>query len=443
MAIASGSTLALFAQPATPPSVGLALHRLPPEYPTPYGSQSIEQIAATLERVHRFLDATTPYRVVDEATGESVVNLTQPISQARPERALFSLVGYEWGVTYSGMMLAAEATGDSRYAEYVARRMSFIREAAPFFQRQGEAAGQNRYPFRSVIRPASLDDSGSIAAAMIKAQRAGLVDGLVPMIDNFLRFIAEKEIRLSDGTLARNRPLPNTLWLDDLYMSVPALAQMGALTGEGRYFDDAVRQVEQFAARMFNTREGLYMHGWVEGMDPHPEFRWARANGWALMAKVELLETLPESHPGHAAVLALFRAHAKGLAARQHGTGYWHQLLDRNDSYLETSATAIYAYCLARGINRGWLDGLAYAPAATLAWNAVSKKVNSEGQIEDVCVGTGMGFDPAFYYYRPVNVYAAHGYGPALLAGAEMILLLRNGQVRIDDSAMMWRPAAE
>lgn len=44
--------------------------------------------------------------------------------------------------------------------------------------------------------------------------------------------------------------------------------------------------------------------------------------------------------------------------------------------------------------------------------------------MEGVCVGTGMAFDPAFYYYRPVNVFAAHGYGPALLAGAEMINLL-------------------
>ena len=52
-----------------------------------------------------------------------------------------------------------------------------------------------------------------------------------------------------------------------------------------------------------------------------------------------------------------------------------------------------------------WTDGI-------LAWNAVSTKVNEKGQVEGTCVGTGMAFDPAFYYYRPVNVFAAHGYGP-------------------------------
>jgi hypothetical protein len=37
-----------------------------------------------------------------------------------------------------------------------------------------------------------------------------------------------------------------------------------------------------------------------------------------------------------------------------------------------------------------------------------------------------MGFEPTFYSYRPTSVFAAHGYGPVLLAGAEMIAF-RNG----------------
>ena len=113
--------------------------------------------------------------------------------------------------------------------------------------------------------------------------------------------------------------------------------------------------------------------------------------------------------------------------------------MDKNDSYLETSATAIYAYCIARGINKGWLDAKAYGPMALLAWNAAATKVNAKGQVEGTCVGTGMGFDPAFYYYRPVNNYAAHGYGPVLLAGAEMYRLLENHPYHINDSAVQFK----
>ena len=136
--------------------------------------------------------------------------------------------------------------------------------------------------------------------------------------------------------------------------------------------------------------------------------------------------------------MGLYREHVRGLAACQSGEGFWHQLLDRNDSYLETSATAIYVYCLAHGINKGWLDALAYGPVAQLGWHAVSTQINAEGQVEGTCVGTGMAFDPAFYYYRPINVYAAHGYGPVIWAGAEMINLLNQQHPKMNDSAIQY-----
>jgi rhamnogalacturonyl hydrolase YesR len=221
-----------------------------------------------------------------------------------------------------------------------------------------------------------------------------------------------------------------------MFMGVPALAQMGKLTGDTKYYDDACKQVLSFAKKMFNKDKGVYMHGWVESMSDHPEFRWARANGWAIMTEVELLEVLPENHPMRPQILQLLRDHAKGLASYQSGNGLWHQLLDRPDSYLETSATAIYTYAFARAINRGWIDAKAYAPMTLLAWNAVTTKINDKGQVEGTCVGTGMAFDPAFYYHRPVSLYAAHGYGPALLAGAEVLTLLKNRKFEINDSSV-------
>ena len=132
----------------------------------------------------------------------------------------------------------------------------------------------------------------------------------------------------------------------------------------------------------------------------------------------------------------MIKKHVKGLASYQDGTGFWHQLLDRNDSYLETSATAIYAYCIAAAVNEGWIDDLAHAPMAILAWNAVATMVNDQGQVEGTCVGTGMAFDPAFYYHRPVNKFAAHGYGPVVAAGAEIIRLLQENEFEINDSSL-------
>ena len=104
-------------------------------------------------------------------------------------------------------------------------------------------------------------------------------------------------------------------------------------------------------------------------------FCWARANGWALLTACELLDVLPEDYPQRPKVMDYFRAHVRGVTALQSGEGFWHQLLDCNDSYLETSATAIYVYCLAHAINKGWIDAIAYGPVAQLGWHAVAGKI--------------------------------------------------------------------
>jgi unsaturated rhamnogalacturonyl hydrolase len=408
------------------------LHLLQPDYPTPYGVPQKDSINKVLNRVYQFLDANTASRVIDEKTKKEVIDFKNSKEKIIFEPGAFRLTSYEWGVTYAGMLLASEATGEKYYADYTNKRLKLLADLAENYKPKNG----NDSPIHSMLEPHALDDAGAICAAFIKAKKSGLKGNTDPLINSLMAFISEKQFRFKDGTLARNRPQDNTLWLDDMFMSVPALAQMGNYTGDVKYYDDAVKQVNQFSQRMFNHEKGIYMHGWVESMSVHPQFHWARANGWAVMSMVELLEVLPKNHPGYAGVLAQLQAHINGLVKYQDGTGFWHQLIDRNDTYLETSATAIYTYAIARAINRGYIDKMTFAPAVLLGWNAVASKVNKKGQVEGTCVGTGMGFDPAFYYYRPINVFAAHGYGPVLLAGSEVLLMLKDSDFVINDSSL-------
>jgi rhamnogalacturonyl hydrolase YesR len=424
------------AAPSRGNDVNTPLHNLAPGYPVPYGVPTADAIKGILDKVLTYLDATTPAQFANRVSGAEVNVRDKADTSIGFKQGDFRLTSYEWGVTYSGMLLAGEVTGDQRYTQYTRQRMEWMAAAVPAFRDLYQRTPSGSNPLRQMIDPHALDDAGAMCAAMIKTLRTGGATVLRPVIDHYIDYISNKEYRLADGTLARNRPQKNTLWLDDLYMSVPALAQMGKLTGDRKYYDDAVRQVLQFSQRMYNKELHLYMHGWVEGMTVHPEFHWARANGWALMAMTELLDVLPENHPGREPVLQQFRDHVAGLARCQTEKGLWHQLLDKNDSYLETSATAIYTYCIARGINKGWIDARAYGPMCLLGWNATTTRVNARGQVEGTCVGTGMAFDPTFYYYRPTNVYAAHGYGPVLLAGAEVIRLLGTHTFDMNDSSV-------
>ena len=427
----------IFAQ-QTPNDATAPLHLLKPDYPIPYGISKTEEITAILNRVRQYLDAVTPVGFINEKTNLPLTDLSKIDANTILARGEFRIVSYEWGVTYAGMLAAANATNDKNFRDYAENRLTFIADLAAAIKKSGGnySEFEAKMPLRNLVAPSALDDVGAMCAAMIKAKRAGSKADLQPLIDTAIDHILNKQFRLKDGTLARNRPQNSTLWLDDLFMSVPALAQMGKLTGERRFYDEAAKQVLSFEKKMFNRDKNIFMHGWVESMSEHPEFHWARANGWALMTEVELLDVLPENHPARPQILDLLKRHAKGLASYQSGSGFWHQLLDREDSYLETSATAIYTYAFAKAINRGWIDAKAYAPMTLLAWNAVSTKVNNKGQVEGTCVGTGMAFDPAFYYYRPTSPFAAHGYGPVLLAGAEVLNLLKNYKFEINDSSV-------
>ena len=188
-----------------------------------------------------------------------------------------------------------------------------------------------------------------------------------------------------------------------------------------------------FIDRMWIPEKGIFRHGYVEGLEHEPSMAWGRANGWAILTRCQLLDAMPENHPQRAKILSTIKEHIKGLSQLQGRDGFWHQLLDRNDSYEETSATAIFAYCIAHAVNQGWVEAVTYGPVAQLAWEAVASKINDKGEVEGVCVGTGMGFDPAYYYYRPVSVKAAHGYGPVIWAGSEIVKMLNSSYPRLNE----------
>jgi unsaturated rhamnogalacturonyl hydrolase len=426
------------------------LHALEVKYPTPYRAMDAAEIKTVLDRVFTYLERTTPAELIDKTTGAAITD----VSTANPNAVLkpgdFRLNSYEWGVTYIGMLAAAQATGDARYQDYVTKRHTLLSQLTKTYLPVVRADTANSHaPIKGFLNPHALDDAGALCHSFMKSKVAGSKVDYSQMIGICGDFVTKQEYRLKDGTLARGgpdgkggrkmRPLPDTLWLDDMFMGVPTMAYLGKTTGDTKYYDDAVRQVQQFSKRMFNPKLGIYMHGYVEGMRDHPELRWARANGWAVMSMVEVLEVLPKTHKGYNIVLEQLRAHIRGLASYQSRDGFWHQLIDRNDTYQETSATAIYSYAIARAVNRGYVDAAMYGPMANLAWNAVASKVKQNGEIEGICVGTGMAFDPAFYAYRPTSVKAAHGYGPTLLAGAEIIEMNKKFKFGLNDSGLMFQ----
>ena len=392
------------------------LHLLKPDYKTPYGVLSADTVKADIDRVFAYIDSVTPAKMTDGKVNQGTYRLTS----------------YEWGVMYDALLDAAAITGDKRYSDYVSNRIGFLAAEADKYTGNLNEDGQ----MRQVKNPLTLDDAGAMSGAWMRAAMADSTLKISPYIEQYWKIVETTPVHLADGTIARNRPHYSSVWLDDMFMALPSMAVRSKYASDPKQLDTAASIASGFFKRMWMPEKGIFRHGYVEGESHQPSMAWGRANGWAILTMSQLLDYLPENHPRRAEILEMYRKHAAGLAELQGIDGFWHQLLDRPETYNETSATAIFTYAIAHGINQGWLDATTFGPVAQLAWEAVASKINAKGEVEDVCVGTGMGFDPAYYAYRPVSVKAAHGYGPTIWAGAEMIKLLNTYYPNINDSAI-------
>jgi rhamnogalacturonyl hydrolase YesR len=421
-----------------------------PVYPVPYVVPTPASVKATLDRVGRHVIQHTSLRVFDNATGIEITHAD--LSNPNPAAVVdgrdtpYNHWDYPNGVTWSAFHRLSDITGDRTYTDHAVRVYDFIFTWMPYFREQEKQTGRATI-FSKMVKMAALDHGGAITAGLIRTQLRSPDPRFRAWIDVVDDYISKRQFRLPDGTLARERPQAVSLWTDDFYMGISFLAQMGRLTGDKRYWDDAVRQVMQGSARLFDPAKGLYDHGWSANTDGYdPRFYWARANGWAALAMTELLAELPPDHPGRDRVLHYYRQLLRSLVELQHPSGLWHNVLDRNQTYLETSASSMFVYALARGVNEGWLSPI-YGPAAITGWNGLATQVLPDGRVANICEGTTYANDHNYYAYRGASADTIF-VGATVYAGAEIIRLLGNPALQIQpprpdavNSALHLKPA--
>ena len=97
-------------------------------------------------------------------------------------------------------------------------------------------------------------------------------------------------------------------WSDSLFMDVPILAKAGALTGDRRYFDMAVRHVA-FMQQIVLRADGLYRH------QASADAAWGRGNAFPALGLALTLSEFPRDHPAYPRLLATFQAHMAGAGA--------------------------------------------------------------------------------------------------------------------------------
>lgn len=365
---------------------------------------------------------------VSTAKGESFWNVDLPETSVRPfnEGTLYGEWSYPLGVTLYGLIQTSRLLKDSRLEAYVEGHM---RKCTDFYDYcMWDKGVYGAAPFHNQLTTVdSLDDCGSFASALLEVMKDCHIPQGAKVADMAAEFVTNRQQRLEDGTFYRNysyMPIMNeTMWADDMYMSIPFLCRCYEWKKDESYLQDAVTQVKNFYKYLYMPDLQIMSHIYDTHYMVQTRVPWGRGNGWVLFSISELLAVLPKNFSGREEIVLIFQKLCAGYLKLQGEEGMWHQVLTFPDSYQESSSTAMFIYGFARGVRYGWLtEKEAYGKAAVRGWEALcSTAIDWKGNIYGVCRGSGYSFSKE-YYARDLgwNLNDTHGTGIVLLAGIEV-----------------------
>lgn len=214
----------------------------------------------------------------------------------------------------------------------------------------------------------------------------------------------------------------NQLWDDTLMMTVLPLAKIGVLLDRPEYLEEAKHQFLIHTKYLMEKKTGLWYHGWTfEENHNYAEAFWARGNCWLTIAIPEIIEILDlkEGDAFRSFLISTLDAQVAALKKYQDTSGLWHTLIDDETSYLESSATAGFAYGILKAVHKRYID-VSYKEVAYKALAGLIEEIDETGEVQKVSIGTGMG--DSLDFYREIDLTAMpYGQSLTVLALTELL----------------------
>jgi unsaturated rhamnogalacturonyl hydrolase len=337
----------------------------------------------------------------------------------------------KWDYTAGLMLVALERvgakTGNPRYAAYVKRSIDSLVHA------DGTIATYSVGDF-------NLDQINEGRALFALYDRTG--DARYARAADRLREQLRNQPRTDDGGFWHKKIYPQQMWLDGLYMAEPFYAEYAVRHRDTTAVDDVIHQFLLVAQHARDPKTGLFYHAWdATHAQPWANPRtgvsknfWGRSVGWYLMAAVDVLDYIPNSHPQRADLIRVVADLAGAVKRVQDpASSAWWQVLDqpnRPKNYLEESGSAMFTYAFAKGARMGYLAP-SFRSDASRAFDGMLKTfvtIRSDGRISihNICKVAGLGGNPPrdgsyeYYVSEPIVSNDYKGVGAFILAANEL-----------------------
>ncbi len=347
-------------------------------------------------------DDTADDDTADDDTGPSPVETAQALADTWLETYTPETMGWSWdsGLLMLGLWELYEQTGDGRYHDYVKEWMDY------------HLGIGYTIAFNDHVPPGRL--------ALRLWQETGEAK-YREVVDDTRTYIFEKAERLPDGGLNHMGWISGQqIWVDTLFM-ITFLLELGQADNDNECFNESVLQFEVFARHLRDADTGLYHHMYdaeTDTVTPAEKDYWGRGNAWVVAASGIALETIPAAHDGYAGIRDRFVQQAAAMGALIDSTNRWHTIMNRPETYLETSVGPL----VASGIYHAALAGEANDELLTIARRGLRGALDQavvDEQGDTLLLGTSYGTGPStweMYDYVLKGEQVTYGIGATLIA---------------------------
>jgi unsaturated rhamnogalacturonyl hydrolase len=378
-----------------------------------------------------YKDSMVVKKFANHLLQDNQVKPGQTVAEAQANRS--ASWSYEIGVVLMGFERLAKATNDRQYADYIKHILD------KFITDDGGIRTYEMTEYNSDYIPPGrplffLQDTYH--------------DSKYEKATSLLRQQIAWQPRNKTGGFWHKLKYPTQMWLDGLYMIEPFYAEYALRHQQLSDFNDIINQFVWMEQHARDPKSGLLYHGWDEShlqkwanptTGQSPEF-WSRAMGWYMMALADVLEIMPMKQARRGELVAIYNRLAKAIVRYQDpASGVWWQVTNKANqpgNYLESSATAMFVFGLAKGMRLGCLDR-SFASATNKAWNGMIKEFvqnDSSGIYHylHAVAGAGLGGTPyrdgsyEYYISEPKRDDDLKAIGPFMQACVEMEFLFNN-----------------
>lgn len=254
--------------------------------------------------------------------------------------------------------------------------------------------------------------------------------------------------RTHEGNFWHKNIYPNQVWLDGLYMAQPFYMAYETKYNGLKGYKDIYSQFKNVEEKMKDPTTGLSFHAydaskemfWCDKETGLSKNFWGRAMGWYVMAIIDVVEAMDEQmYYEYRYLMDLFKDSIDALIKYQSESGMWYQVIDKGDAegnYLETSASAIMAYAILKGVRLEVLPEK-YAQYGLKAFYDICDRYLSDEDgkfsLGGICLVAGLGGKEMrdgtleYYFSEPIVKDEAKGVAPFLLCYTEIFRREQNG----------------